>query len=438
MPVTLPTEKTSMRKLSTLLILALSGAASAQSFVELACGANYAQQAYYRFDDDQTVKLGNGSWDILLTAVGFQDAGIFLNESSSSSFTDPQPELELWLAPTNDFNDPIDPSALTQRRYNDEKGWLYGALNADRNPSNPFDYGWGAYNPATNRVTGNRLFVLKLRDGSYRKLSIDSLVVSTYHLRWAKLDGSDVQTLAIDKKQHSAAGFAFVSLAEGKVLSTAPQGWDLFWGRYTTPLDDGQGGILEYNVTGVLSGPGIAVAEADSVDPLEVDFYAGGYDKLLSNDPTVIGSDWKTYDFAQGWMVDTDRVFFVRTRDQHVWRMVIVDFEGISTGNMVFEKYDLGMLASLDPGTPTAGPASAGPNPALPGQELFLEWPGEAAAATVRLFDLNGSPLWQRDITLNPGFQVLGTLPADLPAGTYLLQVQRGADRWSRPWVILR
>lgn len=427
-----------MKNILTLLILALSGAASAQSFVELACGANYSQQAYYRFDDDQTVKLGNGSWDILLTAVGFQDAGIFLNESSSSSFTDPQPELELWLAPTNDFNDPIDPSALTQRRYNDEKGWLYGALNAERNPANPFDYGWGAYNPATNRVTGNRLFVLKLRDGSYRKLSIDSLVISTYHLRWAKLDGSDVQTLAIDKKQHGAAGFAFVSLAEGKVLSGAPQGWDLFWGRYTTPLDDGQGGILEYNVTGVLSGPGIAVAEADSVDPLEVDFYAGGYDKLLSPDPTTIGSDWKTYDFAKGWIVDSDRVFFVRTRDQHVWRMVIVDFEGISTGNMVFEKYDLGMLSALDAHSPGALNANAGPNPALPGQELFLEWPGEAGAATVRLFDLHGSPLWQRDITLNPGFQVLGTLPADLPAGTFILQVQRGAERWSSPWVILR
>ncbi len=419
-----------------LLITSLS--LQAQSFVELSCGAGYSKQAYYRFSDDQTIQIKNDSWDIAFTANGLQDAGIFINESSASSFTDPQPEVELYLAPTTDFNDPILPGAFIDRRYNDEKTWLYGGLNADRNPANPFDYGWGIYMPMSNKVVGQRVFVIKLRNGNYRKLSIDSLVVNTYYFRSANLDGSDEQTFSINKTEHAQAGFAYFSLDLGKLLVNPPVGWDLFWGRHTTPLDDMQGGIIEYNVTGILSGPGIAVAEADSVDPLTVDFYADGYSGLLSKDPTVIGSDWKTFDFSAGWIIDPDRVFFVKTRDNHIWRMTIVDFEGISTGTMVFEKYDLGLLSALESGLQGAAAPAMGPNPARPGQEIFLNWNYETGKASLYLTDLSGRLVWNNTFMAKEGFQIGGNLPESLPAGTYFLTLQQGAQRWSQPWVVIR
>lgn len=410
----------------------------AQSFVELSCSAGYATQAYYRFVDDQTTQINNDSWDIAFTASGFQDAGIFVNESSASSFTDPQPEVELYLAPTNDFNDIILPGAFIDRRYNDEKTWFYGGFNADRDTLNPFDFGWGQYQPASNKVIGQRVFVLKLRNGNYRKLIIDSLVVSTYYFRWANLDGTDEQSFSINKTEHTQAGFAYFSLAQGKLMENPPIGWDLFWGRHTTPLDDGQDGIIEYNVTGVLSGPGIAVAEADSVDPLTVDFYADGYAQQLSTDPTVIGSDWKYFDFATGWQIDLDRVFFVKTRDNHIWRMTIVDFEGISTGTMVFEKFDLGLLSALESNPFTENAPLMGPNPARPGQEIFMDWTESTGTTQIMMTDLNGKMVWNKSLMVQKGFQVAGYLPASLPSGTYILTIQRDGYRWSRPWIIIQ
>ena len=417
------------------LLLLASASLQAQAFVELACGANYANQAYYRLSDDQTTILANTSWDLAFTANGFQDAGVFINESSASSFTAPLPELEAYAAGVEFFDDFIDPVSLEDRRYNDEESWLYGALNTDRDPLNPFDFGWGLYNPMTNQVVGNKVWVLKLRNGAYKKFMIDSVVLTTYHIRWADLDGSNLQTMAINKNNHMDAGFAYLSIQNNQILANPPKDWDFFWGRHTDPLDDGAGGIIEYMVTGVLTGPGIQVAEADDVDIIEVDYVTGNYADSLSDSPKVIDHDWKYFDFSTGWNIDPDRVFFVKTRDDHVWKIIIIDFEGSSTGNMVFEKTDLGVISALQPVGPTAEALQVGPNPARPGDPLTVQWTGTSSTARFQLVDLQGRPVWSQQRDMTPGFQVLNDLPALTP-GMYILQVSQDDNRWVGQWII--
>ena len=427
-----------MNRIYTTVIAVFIGLTSlpAQQFVELACGANYGQQAYYRFSDDGITKLANNSWDIALTTSGLQDAGVLINESTASSFTAPVPALEAYRAPVEFFTDPVDPASLVDIRFNTEESWNYGALNTDRDPANPFDYGWGTYQPTTNRVVGDKVFVLKLRDETYRKLSIDSLVGTTWYLRWADLDGSNLQTLTVNKNDHSDAGFAYISIQNGgTILNDAPQNWDLFWGRYSTPLDDGAGDTIAYNVTGVLSGPGIEVAEADGVDIFDLDFYGGNYQDSLSTDLEAIGYDWKAFDFSAGWVIDQDRAFWVKTRDQHIWQMIIIDFEGSSTGNMVFEKTDLGVLSSLTPPPAISGDLQVGPNPLPNGQPLLLSAAGVSGRSEVRLVSSLGQTVWQRSLDLQDGLQELGTLPRDL-SGTYYLQIQRNGAVWSTPLIV--
>lgn len=408
----------------------------AQVFVELACGANYADQAYYRLSDDQTTTLANTSWDLAFTAVGFQDAGILINESSASSFTTPLPELEVYAAGVEFFDDFIDPVSLVDRRYNAEKDWLNGALNTDKDPMNPFDFGWGQYNPMTNKVIGSKVWVLKLRNGNYKKFMVDSVVLTTYYIRWADLDGANLQMMSIDKNDHKAAGFAYLSIQNNQILSNPPADWDFFWGRHTTPLDDGNGGIIEYMVTGVLSGPGIQVAEADGVDVLEVDYVLGNYADSLSSDPNTIGNDWKYYDFSTGWNIDFDRAYFVKTRDEHIWKVIFVDFEGSSTGNMVFEKTDLGVISALQPVQPSSNTIQAGPNPARPGDPLMVQWTGEAGPADFSLIDLQGRRVWSTTTHLTPGFQQITNTPDQLVPGMYVLQVRQGNGLWVGQWVI--
>ncbi len=426
-----------MKQLYFLVILLLTSfAIQAQVFVELACGANYENQAYYRLSDDQTTTLTNTSWDLAFTAVGFQDAGILINESSASSFTAPLPEFEAYAAGVEFFDDFIDPASLEDRRYNEEKNWLNGALNTDKDPMNPFDFGWGQYDPMTNKVIGSKVWVFKLRNGVHKKFMVDSVVLTTYYIRWADLDGSNLQTMAINKNDHMDAGFAYLSIQNNQILENPPVDWDFFWGRHTTPLDDGNGGIIEYMVTGVLTGPGIQVAEADGVDVLEVDYVQGNYADSLTSDPNTIGNDWKYYDFSTGWNIDFDRAFFVKTRDDHVWKVIIIDFEGSSTGNMVFEKTDLGVISALEPVQPSANSIQAGPNPARAGDPLMVQWTGEAGPADFSLIDLQGRQVWSTSTHLTPGFQQITNTPASLNPGMYILHVRQGSGLWVGQWII--
>lgn len=408
----------------------------AQQYVEVACGNNYNQQAYYRFSDDAIVKLNNDTWDIAFTAFGFQDAGIFVNESSSSSFTTPQPQVELYIAPTDNFDEVIVVDDLTERRYNDEVSWQYGAFNTERDPSNPFDFGWGSYNPATNKVSGYLVFVLKLRNGQYKKLTIDSLVVTTYYVRWADLDGSNLQSLAINKMQHMTNGFAYLSIQNNSLLSTAPKNWDLFWGRYTTPLDDGQGGILEYNVTGVLSGPGVLVARAEGVDPETVDYFSGGYADKLSGKLDVIGSDWKVFDFQEGWIIQEDLAFFLKTRDNALWKMVIIDFEGSATGNMTFEKTYIGEFSSIQGSGVSKIPLPFGPNPAPAGSEYFITWTQPDTQALVQVMNAQGQIVHSNPVKLQQGLNIGGVLPTSISPGMYVLAVQTENHIWTGTWIV--
>lgn len=46
-------------------------------------------------------------------------------------------------------------------------------------------------------INGNRVFVIKLRDGSYKKLMIQSFAGGTYNLKYANFDGTEEKTVAI-------------------------------------------------------------------------------------------------------------------------------------------------------------------------------------------------------------------------------------------------
>ncbi len=418
-------------------IFLLAGAnIQAQAFVELACGANYSQQAYYRLSDDQTTKLDNTSWDLAFTANGADDAGILINESVTASFTTPLPEFEAYAVPVEFFEDFIDPASLVDRRYNDEKSWLYGALNTDKDLMDPADYGWGKRDPMTNIIYAEKVFAFKLRNGVYKKFIIDSLVGTTYYMRWADLDGANEKAMAIDKNDHLDAGFAYLSIQNNQILANPPKDWDFFFGRHKDALDDNNGGFIEYMVTGVLSGPGIQTAEADGVDVETVDYVTGNYADSLSYDPRIIDHDWKYFDFTTGWEIDFDRAFFVKTRDDHVWKIIIVDFEGSSTGNMTFEKTDLGVINSLQPVAPSANTIQAGPNPARPGDAITVQWSGEAGAASFQLMDMQGRSVWSTTQNLTPGFQVISNTPTNLIPGMYVLQVRQGGGLWVGQWII--
>ncbi len=397
-------------------------------FVEVAYGPGYGDQAYYRFSDDAVASVANTAWDLAFTTMGLQDAGIHINEAAAFMGT----ELELHLAPTENFEDVIDPMGLEQRLLNDEQSWNYGALNSPRNPDDPFDYGWGAYNPFTHTIEGNKVFVLKLRDGNYRKLQVISLEGAVYSFRLADLDGSNEASFSIDKNDFPDTGLAYFSLASGTttggVLNTGE--WDLLFTRYSTPLDDGAGNTLDYSVTGTLSGLGVEVARANGVDPLDVSFEA--YQDSLETALDVIGYDWKEFDLSSfQWYLPPDRAYFVKTVEGRVWKLVFIDFEGSSTGNAVFEKTDMGLVSSADAKNAAFADFTVFPNPMVNEATVALT-ARKAGKARLELRSLAGREIWHGQAELSAGFNVQ-TLPVwNIPAGTYFLTIRLEGEQLTR------
>ena len=317
------------------LLLGFFSAGFAQEIEQVSTGASYSLQAYYTLETGDVQQVTNEDWDLAFSNDGVTDAGVFLNESAAFM----QNTLALYVSDKSDWSEPItDVSVFTEeaRLYNPKDNWIEGAFNSVASESDPLDYGWGFYNPQNFAVEGNKIYVVEQRSGSFLKLQIQRLVDGEYQFRYARLDGSNEVSAVVSKNDHAGKRLIFYSLRDQEVVDVPISSADLIFKRYYAPLDDGTGSTLQYNVTGVLLAPGTEAVVADGVDPeivMESD-YADQYSAV----PTVIGHDWKEFDFSAGWQLDFDRVHFVKTREGDIYKVYFFDFEGSSTGITTLEK----------------------------------------------------------------------------------------------------
>ena len=406
-----------MKKLSTLLIAFLSfSLLNAQENVQVSVGASYTHQSFYELATNEITTIDNESWDIGFSVFGLQDAAIFVNESAASMGTE-NILIELNIS---DFQDPITDDDLTDRVLNGELDWSNGAFNSGRDLTNPFDYGWGQYNPALNSVTGNKIYVIELRDGTKKRLQILSLEGTNYNFKYADFDGSNVKEVNIDKAQFEGKHRVYFSFKDETVKDLEPNKWDLYFTRYSTPIDDGTGVFLDYVVTGVLSSQGMEIAEANGVDPFdaeEIDFQ-DDYESSLD----IIGYDWKTLDFATfQWQVVEDRAYFVKTAIGEKYKLIFFDFEGSSSGVSSFEKTSLLSTTTTDIAQ-QENLFKVFPNPNNGSFIIDLRSVEKHQKGLANIFDLSGSMRWSSEI--NPNNKLQHIQVADhLGSGFYVLQL---------------
>ncbi len=395
---------------------------SAQDLVQVSYGPSYKNQTYYQLSDDATASLDNNTWDIAFTTYGENIAGIHLNESTVT-FGD---EAVLYLAPSTNFDDPILVADLSERLYNDEKSWDYGAFNSTRDVNDPNDVGWGYLDAGTGKITGDLVFVLRFKNGSYQKLQIVSLEQGVYTIKHADLDGSNENTLTIDKANFTGVDFAYLTLSSGQTLPSIPIDWDLAFLRYAAPNDDGAGGVIQIMSSGVLSAPGIEVAQANFVDPGDVEF--ADFEDSLSTDIDIIGSDWKTFNNTS-WLLVNDRAYFVKTENGSVWKLVFVDFGGSSTGNVIFSKE---LIVETGVGEEaTFERLSVYPNPTS-GDATLLFSAKNSGVTNIGLTNLYGRNVWSGNFVVNAGFNA-AQLPLDnLPSGQYFAKIWLGSTLFTK------
>lgn len=409
--------------LSSVFLLSFIVTSFGQDFVSVTNAANYNEQAFYRLNDDHTTNITNDSWDIAFTTMGLQDAGVHINEANRGGFASPQAEIEVYLAPATTWEEAINIDSLTNRLYNNEADWLYGgAFNNPRNPSDFFDFGWGKYSPATNQVSGSKIYVIKLRNGSWKKFQIQSVVIKTYTFRYANLDGSNEVTKTLNKDDFAGAPFALFSFNSGNFLNNVQRQWDMLFSRYVTVIYDFNGNPNNYSVVGVLTAPGVQVAEARGVDPATVEYQ--DYKDSLKRSADIIGHDWKT--FTNVWSVPQDLVYFVKTLDNKVWQVQFILYGGASSGETVFTKSEVDLQTNIGEVNDERLAITAFPNPASTSATVVFESDRSVPSAQIHLTGIDGKIIRHWPCSIQQGLNAL--VLEDLPAagGIYIVRVNDG------------
>ncbi|MTB53140.1 HmuY family protein [Lewinella sp. W8] len=392
-------------------------------FLEVNQGPGYANAVYLDLATNTTTEVALDAWDIAF-AVGGRSSGVLVNEGVASSRTEATPEVELYLTSSTDFAT-ADTSMIIGRIYNGEASWEDGAFNSVASPGDPFDLGWGSYSPATQAVLGTRVFYVLTRDGAYHKVMVSSLAGGEYTFVYETLtdgEGVDVSTdtVRINKSDYVGKTLVYFSFAEG-LKDLEPENWDLLFSRYTTPLDDGEGNILEYTVTGVLQNEGISVAELSGVDPATAAPPAEG---TFSDSLTTIGHDWKLFDLNTfQYVIPDDLVYFVRTADS-LYRIQFIDFTGASMGISTLEMNNEGALTNVSELPVAVESSRLFPNPTPGVAMLEVDLKEAANQARLDIFDVNGRLVSTTSLSgLNAGRNRIEVPSLDLPRGNYLIRL---------------
>ena len=83
------------------------------------------------------------------------------------------------------------------------------------------DYGWGKYNEVTHDLLGDSIFIISLRDGSFRKIWIvrKKSVQDIYIFKYANLDGSNEQQVTLNLNAFIDRDLCLFSPTERLILS---------------------------------------------------------------------------------------------------------------------------------------------------------------------------------------------------------------------------
>lgn len=369
-------------------------------------GPGYADEVWYSFENGSIHAAPAENWDLAFQISGFASSVRINGAAGTELFAAPY-AVDEW----SDL-DTAGMAAIWPQRYNDPANWEAGAFN--RHTTSDFDLGWGIYNMITHQVTGDSTYVIKLADGSFKKFRIDALAGGVYSFTYADLDGSNEMQGQVDKADYSGKNFGYYSLQSHEASDREPLSaeWDLVFTRWIDFI--GPDGDVPYGVTGVLHNFNTRSSRAADTPVAEADPWSFPMQDAIN----TIGWDWKSFDFAQGFVIEEDLSFFVEAQNGNIYHLVFNAFEGSSTGVYAFI-HDIGSALS------TAETARIEPllypNPAACAQAVRID-AGSGVFSAVRVFDLSGKQVFAQRTAET---EEAAVIPAGrLTQGTYLVHLE--------------
>ncbi|MEM9050639.1 MAG: HmuY family protein [Bacteroidota bacterium] len=164
---------------------------------------------------------------------------------------------------------------------------------------------------------------------------------SGYQIRYKKYGQEEVVERFIEKNEDTE--FVLYSLEEDFIThEPTSSDWDFKFTRYISVLDAGDS-ELPYSVTGVILNPYNTWAAEFSEKEFEKIELADTTNIQFSNQPDIIGFDWKTFTFTDGttgiFTVDSDRSYVIRNALGAYYKLRFLGFygEGGYSGEPSFE-----------------------------------------------------------------------------------------------------
>lgn len=402
-----------MKETISLLIASLISTIVIGQNNQISLNPGYANQSFYSMQNGEILNVSNEDWDIAFSTDIFS-ATIRTNDGKGVElYTYSYGDTSAWInINASDINN------LTNLMYNADTSWGYGAF--DLNQTGAFDYGWGVYNVQTHHVIGDSIFIIKTLNSTWKKLWVKSKISGVYEIQYANLDGSNVVSTTIETSNHTDKNFIYYSLDNQLLLDREPDkdDWDITFTKYMTLYPTSQGTFMPYSVTGTFQNNGVMVAQADNISsPLTYSNYSIHTFSDLIN---TIGFDWKV--FQGTYLIIDDLCYFIRDKSNNIWRLTFTDFEGTSTGNIVFnteliastEIEDLEDLSTL----------RIYPNPVSSGQEIKLiyELVSNQSHGVVKIYDITGREVYSSELKDN-GLRYYNISTDYLKKGIYLISI---------------
>ncbi len=287
-------------------------------------------------------------------------------------------------------------SSAWPKCYDSEYKWSIGAFNRGSDGfGGSGEYGWGYYSPGTHAIIGNSLYVIKLDDGSYKKIMIYEMFNSAYTFLVADLDGNNEKEYKVSKKDYITKNFAYFDLKSGQIIDREPNKgeWDLLFTKYTSILNMG-GTITPYSVTGVKSNKEVLVAQ---VGEYLIDQAPVPNQEAYTDTITAIGHDWKKFILSENrYDINDMMIYFVAALDGLIYKIAFRDFGGSENGNFVFEKQEL--QTSVEENNGSISSFAIYPNVASTGQpvKLLLKNGNYNGTIGASIFSVNGVMLSEK------------------------------------------
>jgi hypothetical protein len=403
-------------------ILSIFTYSNAQVVIDtVSIGAGYANDVWYSLENDNQGTAPAANWDL---AFDVSDYGTSIRINSAHGVT-------LWQYPSGDTTAwaTLDTTGITTwtPRYNSDTEWSMGAFDLY---AAGFDVGWAVYNNVTHVVSGDSLYVIQLSDGSYKKLWMQNVLGGAYNFKYANIDGTAETQSSLLKANFSGEMLGYYSLVNDSEVNREPlaSSWDLFFGKKTAFIP------VPYAVTTVWQNSDVPVAKVTNV--VDVSIYSDWSSHVFANEINTIGWDWKSYS-GGGYVVEDSLIYFVKSKQGNIWKLVFTGFGGSADGNYIFSKEKISMAGIEDFSRKVVTSMSVYPNPSN-GSDITIiyDLPQSFATGDLSVYNLAGEKVYSKNINATQGLHTQKLSQTALAQGMYIVSIEMGGSHIQQKLIV--